>query len=180
MKILHTKKWMFAFFMPGFLCGILCVNLIIDRHLTDFGIFSEYFLKQYASVEVVLPEYMMYLAGVRLFPFLVITGLAFTRFRKVAAGAFLMWTGFSGGMLLAMGAFSMGIKGVLFCVIGLLPHFLLYIPAYIVLLWYAMTVPRNRWNRQKTIFVVLMMGMGLVLEGYVSPVLMKGFLKMIY
>lgn len=168
---------MFAFFMPGFLCGILYVNLTAGEYLTDSGIFSEYFLKQYATVEVSVPEYMMYLAGIRLFLFLVMAGSVFTRFRKAAAYGFLVWTGFSGGMLLAMGAFSLGVKGVLLCITGMLPHFLFYIPAYAVLLWYAMTAPYNRWNRQKTIFVVLMMGMGLVLEGYVSPVLVKAFLK---
>ncbi len=177
MKILRTKKWMFAIFIPGFLLGILYVNVMIGRHLTDYSIFSEYFLKQYASVDVSVPEYMMYLTGIRLFPFFMLAGLIFTRFRKAAAGIFLVWTGFSGGMLLTMGAFSMGIKGVLLCMVALLPHFLFYIPAYVVLLWYAMTAPHNRWNRQKTIFVLLMLGMGIVSEGYVGPVLMKTFLK---
>lgn len=179
MKILHTKKKMFAFFMPGFLCGILYVNLIAGEYLKDAGIFSEYFLKQYAAVDVSVPEYMLYLVGIRLFLFLVMTGFVFTRFRKAAAYGFLVWTGFSGGMLLAMGAFSLGLKGVLLCITGMLPHFLFYIPAYTVLLWYAMMAPRSTWNRQKTIFVVWMMGMGLVLEGYVSPVLMKAFLKIL-
>ncbi len=179
MKVLHTKKRMFAFFMPGFLAGILYVNLTAGQYMADSSIFSEYFLEQYASVEVTAGEYMFYLIGVRMLPFLVVTGLLFTGIRKGIAMLILVWTGFSGGMLLAMAAFGMGVKGILLCVVGMFPHFLFYIPAYIVLLWYAMTYPQNRWNQQKTVFIILTMIIGIVLEGYVSPTLMKAFLEIL-
>lgn len=162
--------------MPGFLAGILYVNLTAGQNTADTGIFSEYFLKQYASVEVVIPKYIVYLMGIRLLPFLVMTGLAFTRARKAAAGIFIVWTGFLGGMLLAMAAFCMGVKGIILCLVGMLPHFVLYIPGYVVLLWFALTAPGSRWSRQKTVFVVLSMAMGVVLEGYINPILMKAFL----
>ncbi|WP_251389478.1 stage II sporulation protein M [Mediterraneibacter agrestimuris] len=177
MKTLQTKKRMFAFFMPGFLLGILYVNLIAGQYLAESGIFSEYFLKQYALAEVTAPEYIVYLAGTRLFPFLVMTGLIFTRARRIAAGIFLVWTGFLGGMLLTMAAFSMGVKGIILCIVGVMPQFILYIPAYVVLLWYAMTVSISTWNRQKTVFVVLMMTMGIVLEAYINPLFLQVFLK---
>ncbi len=67
---------------------------------------------------------------------------------------------------------------ILLCIAGVFPHFLFYIPAYLVLVWYAIVYPQNRWNRQKTIFIVLMLAMGLVLEGFVNPVLMRMFVKM--
>lgn len=162
--------------MPGFLCGILYVNFAAGRYLADTGIFSEYFLKQYESANLVAREYIFYLAGIRIVPFLAVTGLSFTRGRKAAAVGFLMWTGFSAGMLLAMAVLSMGMKGVILCVVGVLPHFLLYVPAYVVVLWYALNYPQCRWNRQKTVFVVITMLMGMILEGYVSPVFMKLFL----
>ena len=94
MKTLQTKKRMFAFFMPGFLLGILYVNLIAGQYLAESGIFSEYFLKQYALAEVTAPEYIVYLAGTRMFPFLVMTGHIFTRARRIASGIFRVWTGF--------------------------------------------------------------------------------------
>lgn len=88
-----------------------------------------------------------------------------------------MWTGFLGGMLLTMAAFSMGVKGIILCIVGVLPQFILYIPAYVVLLWYAMNVSISTWNRQKTVFVVLMMTMGIVLEAYINPLFLQVFLK---
>lgn len=176
MKIFHTRKQMFAFFMPGFLLGILYVNFVAKQYVAEQGIFSMYFLKQYMSVEVVVKEYMLYLVRIRIFPFALLTGLAFTKARKLFAVAFLLWTGFSGGMLLTMAVLGMGIKGIILCIAGIFPQFLCYIPAYVVVLWYCWMYPQNQWNHQKTIFVVLTVLMGLILEVYVNPVLMKGFL----
>ncbi len=178
MKALHSRKQMLAFFMPGFLLGILYMNLTAQNTFTNPGIFSESFLRQYEAAEVAAGIYLMYLIRVRVFPFLMLVGLSFTRVRKFSAGAFLVWTGFSCGLLLSMAVMEMGIKGILFCVIGVLPQFLLYIPSYMVVLWYCWIYPQNRWNREKTVFVVAAMLAGILLEAYVNPVLVKGALRL--
>ena len=90
MKILHTRKQLFAFFMPGFLLGILYVNLIMKQYTAEPGIFSDYFLKQYQSVSIVAEEYIWYLIKIRAVPFLILLGLAFTKMRKAASIAFLL------------------------------------------------------------------------------------------
>ena len=162
MKILRSRKQMFAFFMPGFLLGILYVNFVVKQYIAEPGIFSIYFLKQYAAVEIIAGEYMLYLLRVRVLPCAFLVGLAFTKMRKVSAVAFLLWTGFSSGMLLTMAVIGMGVKGIILCVVGILPHFLCYIPAAIVVLWYCWMYPQNRLNKQKTVFVLLMGMMGLI------------------
>lgn len=176
MKILHTRKQLFIYFMPGFLFGILYVNLIMKKYTADAGIFSDYFLKQYQTAEIIAEEYIWYLIKVRAVPFLVLLGLAFTKLRKAASIAFLMWTGFSSGMLFSMAVLSMGIKGSILCIVGILPQFLLYIPAYMVIIWYSYTYPQNRWNTQKSVFIGLTMAVGILLEAYVNPMLMQAFL----
>ena len=176
MKILHTRKQLFAFFMPGFLLGILYVNLIMKQYTAEPGIFSDYFLKQYQSVSIVAEEYIWYLIKIRAVPFLILLGLAFTKMRKAASIAFLVWTGFSSGMLLSMAVLSMGIKGSILCIVGILPQFILYVPAYMVIIWYSYTYPQNKWNTQKSIFLGLTMLVGIILEAYVNPILMQGYL----
>lgn len=47
MKILHSKKQLLALFMPGFLLGVLYVNLLAKKYVAEPGIFSEYFLDQF-------------------------------------------------------------------------------------------------------------------------------------
>lgn len=177
MKILHTRKQLLAFFMPGFLLGIVYVNFVAVKYMAEPGIFSAYFLEQFRSADIVAEEYLWYLARVRLFPFLVLAGLSLTKARKVSAVLFLVWTGISGGVLISLAVGSMGIKGSILCMTGLFPQFLFYVPAYLVLIWYAYTYPASHWNRQKTVFVSFMMAAGVILELYVNPLLVQGFLS---
>lgn len=179
MKIFHSRKQMFAFFMPGFLCGILYMNLTAQNTVANPGIFSESFLRQYEAAEIASGVYLLYLIRIRIMPFFMLIGLSFTRMRKVSAGAFLAWTGFSCGVILSMAVMEMGIRGILFCVAGVLPQFLVYVPAYVVVLWYCWIYPQNRWNREKTIFVVGAMLAGILLEVYVNPMLVKGVLNLL-
>lgn len=179
MKIFHSRKQMFAFFMPGFLLGIFYMNLTAQNTFADPGIFSESFLRQYEAAEIAAGIYLLYLIRIRIVPFLMLIGLSFTRARKLSAGAFLAWTGFSCGLILSMAVLEMGIKGILFCIAGALPQFLLYVPAYIVVLWYCWIYPQNRWNREKTIFVAGTMLVGILLETYINPALVKGVLSIL-
>ena len=177
MRIFRTRKQFLVFFMPGFLLGIIYVNFIAANYMAEPGIFSEYFLDQFASMTIDAREYIWYLLRVRVLPYLALTVLAFTKVRKMAAVLFLFWTGISGGILISSAVANLGIRGSLLCAAGLLPQFLLYIPAYLVLLWYCCTAPQNRWNRQKTLFVALAMATGILLELYVNPVIVKAFLR---
>ena len=135
MKMFHVKRQLLALFMPGFLLGILYVNLEAEQFAAGAGIFSEYFLKQYRAADILTGEYIWYLLQVRLLPFLVLLGSAFTKFRKAAVILFLIWTGFSAGLLFSMAVLGMGVKGSILCIAGMLPQFLCYIPAYLIVVW---------------------------------------------
>ena len=177
MKIFHTRKQLLAFFMPGFLLGIVYVQFFSVKNMAGPRIFSTYFLEEYQSVDIVAGEYLWYLIRVRIFPFLVLAGLVLTKARKAAAVLFLLWTGISGGILISLAVIDMGIKGSILCITGMLPQFLFYIPAYLVLIWYAFIYPGSLWNRQKTVFISFMMAAGLILEIYVNPLLVRAFLS---
>lgn len=177
MKIFRTRKHLLAFFMPGFLFGVVYVNLIAKNYIAEPGIFSDYFLSQYQTVKIVAEEYIWYLVRLRVVPFLVLLGLSFTRTRKIAAVLFLIWTGISAGILISTAVISMGIRGSFLCIVGLFPQFLFYIPAYLIVLWFSWSYPKNRWNRQKTLFVFLAVSAGMLLELYVNPSLVKAFLS---
>ncbi|WP_072525430.1 hypothetical protein [Clostridium sp. Marseille-P3244] len=177
MKIFHSRKQFLVFFMPGFLLGIIYVNFFARKYVAEPGIFSDYFLNQFQKVQVDAREYIWYLLRVRALPLFALAGLSFTKARKISAVLFLIWTGISGGIFISMGVLNMGIRGSLLCMIGLLPQFLFYIPAYLVLLWHCYTLPQSQWNRQKIIFVSLMMSVGILLELYVNPVIVKAFLS---
>ena len=58
MKMIHVKRQLLALFMPGFLLGILYVNLEAEQFAAGAGIFSEYFLKQYRAADILTGEYI--------------------------------------------------------------------------------------------------------------------------
>ncbi len=176
MKIFRSRKQLLAFFMPGFLIGIIYVNFVAKKYVAEPGIFSDYFLQQFQNTRIDGGEYIWYLIRLRLFPFLALFGLSCTKARKISAVLFLMWTGMSGGILISTAVLSLGIKGSMLCIVGIFPQFIFYIPAFLVLLWYCCSYPQTRWNRQKTVFVVLMLALGMILEMYVNPVLVRAFL----
>lgn len=179
MKIHQNRKQILVFYMLGFFAGILYANLISRQYLTATGIFNEYFLKQYAQTDVAAEEYIWYIIGVRGIPFAAFVLLGFTRVRKAVSAGLLLWTGFSCGLVTVASVMKMGIRGIALCLAGITPQFFFYIPAYIVLIWYFYTYPQSRWNNSKTMFVILAFLIGIVLEGYANPILMKAFIKIL-
>ena len=177
LKIFHSKRRLLAFFMPGFLFGVVYVNLIAKKYIAELGIFSDYFLNQFQTAGIAAEEYFWYLFRLRVIPFLVLLGLSFTKMRKAAAVLFLIWTGISGGILISTAVLSMGIKGSLLCAVGILPQFIFYVPAYLILLWCCYSYPKTQWNRQKAVFAALAVSSGMILEIFVNPSLVKAFLS---
>lgn len=179
MRIFHSgKRQMFAFFVPGFFLGIIYMNLIAKKYMAEPEIFSDLFLSQFPSVQIDARLYFPYLLRIRLMPLITLTVLAFTRFRRAAAMAFLAWTGFTAGIALSFGADGLGLKGSLLCAVSVLPQLLFYVPAYVLLLWYCLTAPRTQWNRQKTGFIIVAMAAGILLELYVNPALVREFITL--
>lgn len=175
MRIFRTKNTIFLIFVISFLVGIMYVHVTSEYTAADSRIFSEYFLKRFLSAEVDMKTYVPYLLRLRILPLFVVTGLAFTKIRRVSGVAFLTWTGFTLGLLLTIASYAMGFRGIVMCFITLLPHMLFYMPAYVVVLWYSFSYPNNVWNYQKTIFVLFMIGIGIVLESCVSITILKDF-----
>lgn len=177
MQIQKNRKHFFLFYMLGFLAGILYTNIVSADYVATMGIFNEYFLNQYVQTEVVVPELFWYILKVRVMPVLMMVMAGCLKIRKAVVVIFLAWTGFLSGILITSAVMKMGIRGVIFCMIALMPHFLFYIVAYLILMWYLFFYPAFRWNMPKTMALILLFGMGIALECYVNPILMKMFIK---
>ena len=70
-----------------------------------------------------------------------------------------------------------GIRGIFLCLAALFPHFLFYGAAWVILLWYFFQYPKVEWNRMKTLGFFLLTAVGVLLECYVNPVLLKWMIK---
>lgn len=177
MKIQQRKKYISLLLLAGFFLGILYANLVAKKYMVSTGIFSEHFLSQYVAIELIPEEYLVYILQIRLFPVVGFLLIGQTKFRKPAVVGWILWIGFSLGMLIVASIMQLGASGILLCMIGMTPQFLFYAMAYIVFLWYLYTYPASAWNRGKTIFVVLTMALGILTEVYVNPILMKLFVN---
>lgn len=176
-RIQEGKKYFALYCMAGFFAGILYANLLSRDYITSMGILNEYFLNQYTAAEIQMGEYLWYVARIRFSPIIVLGALSCTKIRKAAAAVFLVWTGFSCGLLFSAAVMKMGIKGMLLCLIAFVPHFFFYIAGYLALLWYLYTYPETRWNLTKTIIFLLLLLVGVLLECYVNPVIMQMFVS---
>ena len=163
--------------MAGFFVGILYANFIGVNYITSTGIFHEYFLSQYINQEILTEKYFLYLLKQRLGPifFLGLSGM--TKFRKIAAAACLLWTGFAGGTLAVAAVIRMGFAGMMFYFAAILPHSIFYAFAYVILICYLSEMPANKWNVWKTVFVVLSMVAGILTEAYINPYIVKWTIK---
>ena len=94
-------------------------------------------------------------------------------------GVGMLWTGFLLGVLTVSAVIQLGIKGILLCTVGLFPHMICYGLAYGVLLLFLYRYPHRQWNGAKTIFVGFLMFLGIVLEAYLNPILLKMIIRMI-
>ena len=173
----NRNRFLAVFLMLGFIVGILYANMISDRYVTASGIFSEYFLNQYVQTEIIAEEYMWSVIRARVFPFLTVCILGCTKWKKILVGAVLGWTGFAGGMLAVSAVMRLGIKGLVLCAAGIFPQALFYILPYTVLLLFLYQYPEGRWNTGKTIVICLSFVIGILLETYVNPMLMKLVIK---
>ena len=126
-------------------------------------------------MQIDIRSYLPYLLRLRIVPLILLAAASLTRLRKAAAMLFLVWTGFTGGVAVSSAADGLGLKGSLLCAVSLLPQFLFYIPAFVILLWYCLSAPRTQWNRQKTMFVLAAVAAGILLELYINPGLVRAF-----
>lgn len=179
MQLSKEKQQMLFLFMAGFAFGILYANFIADDYVAMTGIFHEYFLNQYTSGSIRTGEYLRYLFFCRMIPFGAAAFAGMTRFRRAVAVCCIMWTGFSGGVLLVASVMRLGIRGILLCIGCLFPHILLYAAAWILLFWQMFRKKSMNWDRSKILFVFLMMAAGLLSEAYLNPEIVEWLIKVL-
>ena len=124
--------------------------------------------------------------------FLVLIIMATTYLGWIFCGGVTVKYGFSVGFFLSTAVFRYGIKGILLGIVSIFPHYLCYLPAMILLLRWCEDMHRSiyfyhhttgqgkkslpgRLGKLALIWIALVFGC--LLECFVNPALLKGFLK---
>ena len=111
----------------------------------------------------------------------------------VCAGA-TFWYGLSAGAFLSAAVIRYGLKGILFACVGILPQYIVYVPAFVILLMWCETLNRSIYFRNSSVTegngtvpwfkrvaqLLLILGvllLGCLLESFANPGLLEKFLK---
>ena len=121
-------------FGVGLLIGIVVVNIGKGILLGETGLFDEATLYHMKYMTVDSNALFSYIFRKRMGRVLILAVLSTTYLGLVACMGAAFWYGMSAGAFLTSLALRYGLKGILLSVVGLFPHFLLYVPAVLLLL----------------------------------------------
>lgn len=163
-------------FFTGILTGILFVQTMSDDSFA--GIFSEYFLNQYAALEIDSRKLFRYVGGYRCSQYVFLVCCGAVSFAPVLLGILLFLFGMSWGTMISVSTVRLGLKGVVICAAGVIPQILFYLPAFG---WLLLWVQRGGNSRKKYLFLtgagLFFLLFGVVTEVYLNPLLLQQILR---
>ena len=191
-RFLSRQRGFLTCFGVGLLIGIIVINIGKSILLGETGLFDEYTLYHMKYMTVDSNALFCYIFRKRIGRMLILAVLSTTYLGLVACMGMAFWYGMSAGAFLTSLALRYGLKGILLAVIGLFPHYLLYVPAILLLLVWCEELfrgiyVRGEFNAEDKGFLLKKAGRllvilalataGCLLEGYMNPYLLLGFLK---
>jgi Uncharacterized membrane protein len=182
-------------FMIGFIIGIVLANMAGKNFLSQSGILSDYYLAKYKYMEINPQELFVFIISKRIKWVVLLGAMGLTALGVLLVWGYSLWLGFSAGFVMSVAVIRFGFLGVIFCIIGIIPHGILYIAAAIILaeLVYKMSgsqkglrfkgslgVNGGMMKKGKYVMILLMILMVFVvaalMESYINPIIIKKFL----
>lgn len=166
-------------FFAGLLAGVLFVQTLDDSS-GYAGIFSEYFLSQYASLRIDHKRLLWYVGRYRISQYAFLICSMILPAAPVILGGILFLLGMTWGTLISVSTIRLGLKGVLICATGILPQIFFYVPAFgWVLLWFW----KQGSSRKKYLLFSLagffFLFFGIITEAYLNPLILQQILRKI-
>lgn len=190
------KKWMLTF-LVGMCIGIVAANMFCDAYQDQVMILSNYLLQKYPTAEIDAQRLFVYCIQIRLMPVLYIGIFSLTIFGGCYVTVYLIWLGFSFGALLSAATLRFGLRGILLCLAGMFPQFLIYVPVMAGALYFGNGLYRKLYIendsgvsagigrrsffiRYALVFCILFIVsiIGVCLESYVNPIILKKVLNL--
>ncbi len=188
-------SWLYLF-LGGFLAGVFAINIWRNIFLQDMGLLDAASLSRLRYLEIDEGSFFLYVLKERMGVVLALCLLATTYVGVYALSAFALWLGAMAGFFLSVASIRYGLKGILLILAGILPQYLLLVPACIMLMNWCYKVSnalyhpdravdirygtRKQYFMRKTVQLFMIMVVvvaGCVMESYVNPLLLSVFLK---
>jgi hypothetical protein len=183
-------KW---FFTAGFIFGIIFMNIEKSTLLDSTGLFNENTFIGMNGMSVDSSALFYYVLKKRFGSAAVLAILSTTYLGLPVCALFVLWQGVLFGSFIAALAFRYGIKGIILAFMSMFPQYLIYIPAFIGLIFmceslnrkiYFQKYPENILNKKNKLadltkipIVFSAIFIGTIFESFVNPKLLTWFLK---
>lgn len=190
--ILARQRRFFTCFSVGVLIGIFVINIGKGVLLGDMGLFNEDTLSQMMYMTVDGNAFFCYILRKRIGRLLILAVLSTTYLGLASCMGISFWYGMSAGTFLASLVIRYGLKGILLALVSILPQYLLYVPAVLAMLYWCEelykgiyvrgefnTAEKRMWlgKAGQLLGILAVVGIGCLLEAYLNPHLLLGFLK---
>lgn len=185
-------------FLIGFVLGVLLINFWNKEELLQIGILSQTSLEKLRYLEVDKANLFLYTFQNRMVMVGGLLLLSSTLFGVICVYAASLWLGFATGALLSAMLIRFGNQGIIMFLGGILPQYFCYIPACILLFRWCRKLCVKLYYPQKSIgnmyrngvqeityfimqlgIILLILLLGIYLESYVNPMLIKWILRII-
>ncbi|HBA47030.1 MAG TPA: hypothetical protein DCZ91_04380 [Lachnospiraceae bacterium] len=181
-----------TFFCAGLIAGILVIQMGKSILLGDGGMFDESTLYHLKYMTVDSNALFFYVFRKRLFRLLGLAVLSTTYLGLIACMGAAFWYGLSAGAFLAALTIRYGIKGILLALISMFPQYLVYVPVLLALLIWCEELFRGIYVRGeysaadrgfvlkkagRLLVLIAVLIVGCMMEAYMNPYLLMGFLK---
>lgn len=172
-------------FVIGFILGIVTGNFFIGNGDNETGVMSSYFLNKFQYLEIDGSQLFFYVCEERMQDFLILALLGITNIGGIMISLTTMWMGVCLGSFLSICVMRMGIVGLGIGVVSMFPQYMIYVPVYILVFLCIRKMEQSKKSMKndtkKTILVycgsmvlcLLLMLLGILLESYVNPMLLK-------
>lgn len=180
-------------FCLGLVAGIFLLNIGKSFLLDNTTLLDEYTLYQMKYMTVDSNALFWYVFRKRIMGVLILLIASTTYLGLLACRGTVLWYGTSAGIFLAALIARYGIKGILLAGVSLFPQYILYVPAQLMLLVWCEGLFRGIYYKKeemvaedkktamaragKVFLIIVAMAVGCLLESFINPHLLLGFLK---
>lgn len=191
----EDANWL-LFFALGFVMGVLLVNRKTDYFLGDSLFFGDELLNRLSYTTFHSQQYLVYLLQNRIGILLFLLVASTTIFGIVVLYLYIAWFGMSLGILIEVAVIRYGGKGILIFFGAMAPQIFIYAPAFLVLLnllhdlcavmyfprkmFQAACFGKRQFFMKAIVTYIIVAGVviiGVFLESYVNPPLLRKILK---